>query len=43
VLQTPPRRELGELPGGERDRTLAVLAPGEPLLLGGSDRLAVDD
>ncbi len=41
--QAPARGQLGQLPGGERHRTLAVLAPGEPLLLRGGNRLAVDD
>ena len=40
--EAPGGRPLGQLPGGERHRRLAVLAPGEPLLLGGGHHLAVD-
>ena len=40
--QAPGRRPLGQLPGGERHRQLAVLAAGEPLLLGRGHDLAVD-
>jgi hypothetical protein len=36
-------RLLGQLPGRERDRGLAVLASREALLLGGGHRAAVDD
>src|SRR5690606_16558471 len=42
-VEAPAHRELGQLPGREGDRALAVLAPAEPLLLRGSDDLAVDD
>ena len=41
--QAPGSRSLGQLPGGEGHRQLAVLAPGEPLLLGRRHHLAVDD
>src|SRR5204863_8072295 len=34
---------LRQLPGGERYRALAVLAPGEPLLLRSGSHLAVED
>ena len=40
--QAPGGRLLGQLPGGERHRQLAVLAPGEALLLGRGHHLAVD-
>ena len=39
----PGGGELGQLPGAPRQRPLAVLAPAEPLLLGGGHDLAVDD
>jgi hypothetical protein len=41
-IEAPAGRPLGQLPGGERHRRLAVLAPGEPLLLGRGDDLPVD-
>ena len=40
--QAPGGRPLGQLPGGEWHRRLAVLAPGEALLLGRGHHLAVD-
>jgi Nitrate and nitrite sensing len=40
--QAPRRRPRRQLPGGERDGGLAVLAPREALLLGGGHGLAVD-
>jgi len=40
--QAPGRGLLGQLPGRERDRALAVLAPAEPFFLGRRDNLAVD-
>ncbi len=43
ALEAPGDRLLGQLPGRERDRGLAVLAAAEALLLGGGDDLAVDD
>src|SRR4029453_8669412 len=43
VLQAPPGGRLGQFPGSEGNRTVTVLAPGEPLLLCGCDRLSVDD
>jgi hypothetical protein len=42
-LQAPGGRQLGQLPRGERDRPLAVLAPAEPFLLRGRDHLTVND
>src|SRR5207245_2907446 len=41
--QAPLRRQFRQLPGRERHRSLAVLAPGEPLLLGGGGHLAIQD
>src|SRR3712207_8516982 len=41
--QTPRRGQLGQLPGAPRQRTLAVLAPAEPLLLCRGHDPAVDD
>ena len=42
-LEAPARRLLRQLPGRERHGALAVLAPAEPLLLGGGDGPPVDD
>ena len=42
-LQAPGGRLLGQLPGGERNGGLAVLAAAEAFLLGGGHDLAVDD
>ena len=41
LLQAEGDRLLGQFPGRERDRSLAVLAPREALLLGGGDDLTV--
>jgi hypothetical protein len=43
LFQAPAGGQFGQLPRGERQRSLAVLAPAEALLLGGRHRLAVDD
>src|SRR5690606_6348617 len=43
VPQAPAHGQLGQLPGGERDGTFAVLAAAEPLLLRGGDDRTVDD
>src|SRR5215212_367399 len=43
VFQAPRRGLLRYLPGRKWHGLLAVLAPAEPLLLGGGDRHAVDD
>jgi hypothetical protein len=43
LREAPAHRELGQLPRGERDRPLAVLAAAEALLLGGRDDPPVDD
>jgi hypothetical protein len=43
LAQAPAGGELGQLPGREGDRRLAVLAPAQPLLFGGGDDLAVED
>jgi hypothetical protein len=43
LLKTPGGGQLGQLPRGERNGTLAVLAPAEPLLLRSRHHLTVDD
>jgi hypothetical protein len=43
VLEAPEGRFLGNLPGGERNRRLTVLAPGETFLFCGGYDLSIDD
>src|SRR3954467_6755826 len=43
LREAPARRQLRQLPGGERHRAVAVLSPGEALLLSGCHHPTVDD
>ena len=43
LVETPPRRLLGQLPGRKCSGGLPMLTAGEALLLGGGDHRAVDD